>query len=63
MAQQHIPSVIHMAQLGSKTVIDMQKIKEEELERLVDAINKESILRREKIKEQLYKLKTEQMNS
>ena len=42
------------------TAVDTQKEKEEELDRLMDAINKEERIRREKIKEQIEKLKTYQ---
>ena len=47
-----------MDQLGLTTTVDTQKIIEEELDQLVDAINKESRLRREKRKEQIEKLNT-----
>ena len=53
-----MPLVIHLTKLGSTTIVDTQKIREEELDQLVDAINKESRIRREKRKEQLEKLKT-----
>ena len=52
--------MIHLDQLGSTTSIDMQKAREEELDLLVDAINKETIIQREKRKEQLQKIDIEQ---
>ena len=58
MAQQQIPAVIHLAQLGSTTTIDTPKAREDELYLLVDTINKESRIRREKRKEQIEKIKT-----
>ena len=38
--------------------MDTQKIKDEELELLVEALNRESRLRKERMKEQIEKLKT-----
>ena len=40
--------------------INTQKVKEEEIELLADAINKDSRIKREKTKEQLKKMKAEQ---
>ena len=52
--------MIHLVQLGSTMEIYTQKSKEEELDLLENAFNKESRIRREKTKEQLKKINTEQ---
>ena len=52
--------MIHLDQLGSTTSIDTQKAREEDLELLVDVIYKDTIIQREKRKEQLQKINTEE---
>ena len=59
--KQQTPTAIHLHQLGLTSVVETQKLRDGDLDRILEALTKEASTRNQTRQEQIEKLKTKQV--